>query len=830
MQKPQLFRFIRFRILKTLSFQPIVTLRFNQPSVSIRREKFRHGTRRRPGTAPCCLCAAISLATFCDAAAVKMEPFAIRSVKASSELPAYPAKFAIDGETNDTSRWVSRKSNDPSWLALDLGATHRLGGIHLFTGYGNKDPLETFQVQCWMNGQWTDIPSAAVSNNKNTALGIAFDQTLDVNTDKLRLWITASHQGTARVKEVIVWPYGPLPELPKGGGQGSSSAQSDIPEIYLNQSGFNLGKPKRFTAPTLADGTRFIVRKADGGPPLAEGVIKGHAGDFTSFNPESDDEYVVEAGGITSVPFRIGPFWLERVSYQDAVDFMIDSRHYVGNDRARCGGSFGWRDDHHFGWELHTLVPQYLSNPSAYERMPRQVKYEKPKDKKLWGALDPYPDEAPDIVKLIHWGADIIVTQKLGHEMLKSQLAYFLYAWPVLEPYLPEQNYRVVRDYAFETWANPKKDRGYPYDESPENNLLALKTKIGSTKGCLPPGFSVEPNLMMHEVAKREKRNDADLYFDAAFKQVEWMIKNLDWEKPIVTKGQRMSEFLTVTGLAHMLREYPDRAPAGLAAKLNDWAKVLIRRSDNMWDFRKLGDGPDEWTPMGDSPQKWNEPGNVVGLPAPILAAMPFIESKSDRQRLEQIVWSHFDGMFGRNPVGRHFSYDAPREVEGVEHGWFRFYPGGIGRLAEARFVIDGSPKNAHYPYHPERGDIGWTEGWVQFNTAFNISLAYLAWSETDVSLSHQDGELLITLTAPLNFDYQNVETGTVTVRSGQGDVEQVVVTEVSPSSSTFTGRIRLDPGRSASAGDKALQFAAGTTVKASHGYGYLGRHVTLKP
>ena len=29
--------------------------------------------------------------------------------------------------------------------------------------------------------------------------------------------------------------------------------------------------------------------------------------------------------------------------------------------------------------------------------------------------------------------------------------------------------------------------------------------------------------------------------------------------------------------------------PAGLAAKLNDWAKVLIRRSDNMWDFRKLG-------------------------------------------------------------------------------------------------------------------------------------------------------------------------------------------------------------------------------------------------
>ena len=99
---------------------------------------------------------------------------------------------------------------------------------------------------------------------------------------------------------------------------------------------------------------------------------------------------MVEAGGLISVPFRIGPWWLERVTYQGAVDFMIDSRHYVGNDRANCKGSFGWRDDHHFGWELHTLVPQYISNPSAYERMPRQVKYEKPKDAKLWGALEPY--------------------------------------------------------------------------------------------------------------------------------------------------------------------------------------------------------------------------------------------------------------------------------------------------------------------------------------------------------------------------------------------------------------------------------------------------------
>jgi hypothetical protein len=511
------------------------------------------------------------------------------------------------------------------------------------------------------------------------------------------------------------------------------------------------------------------------------------------------------------------------------MDFMIDSRHYVGNDRAPCRGSFGWRDDHHFGWELHTLVPQYISNPSAYERMPHQVKYEKPKDKKLWGALEPYPDEAPDIVKLIHWAADVIVTEELGHEHLKAQLAYFLYAWPALKAYLPEQNYQIVRDYAFKTWANPKSDHQYPYDESPEHSLLSLKTKIGSTKGSLPPGFSVEPNLMMHEVAKREKRPDADLYFDAAYKQAEWMVKELDWNDPLVTKGQRMSEFLTVTGLTHFLREYPDQAPTGLSNKLYDWAKVLIRRSENMWDFRKLDD-KDGWTPMGDSPQKWNEPGNVIGLPAPILAAREFITDAKTQQRLDELIWSHFDGMYGRNPVGRHFSFDAPREVEGVEHGWFKFYHGGIGRLAEARFVIDGSPKNAHYPYHPEVGDIGWTEGWIQFNVCYNISLSYLAWSESKVQLTKQGDELVIRLTAPLNFDYKKTETGSVTVISDLGDEEKVTVTEDSPSSSTLTGKIKLQPATVSRPADKILQFKPGTTIKASHGFGYLGRHATVKP
>lgn len=72
---------------------------------------------------------------------------------------------------------------------------------------------------------------------------------------------------------------------------------------------------------------------------------------------------------------------------------------------------------------------------------------------------------------------------------------------------------------------------------------------------------------------------------------------------------------------------------------------MLIRRSDNMWDFRKLGDEPDNWTPMGEKPTMWNEPGNVIALPAPILAAREFITAPSTQARLDQLIWSHLEGM-----------------------------------------------------------------------------------------------------------------------------------------------------------------------------------------
>jgi hypothetical protein len=727
---------------------------------------------------------------------------------ASSEMEEYPASNAIDGIISNASRWVSRASHEPAWLEIDLGNSQHLAGVHVYSGFGNSAPINDFTFQFWRDGTWHDIPSATVSDNDSVARAVFFDDEVDVVTDRLRLWVTHSHQGIARVKEVVIWPYSAGVPILEQADAFAATPQSEIPLVYLNQSGFNFGKPKRFTAPTLPDGTAFSVRPADGGEALFEGVIHGQLGDFSSFNPTDDREYVVEAGGLRSVPFRIGPWWLERLTYQHSIDFLIDSRHYLGNYRDPCSGSWGWRDDVQYGWQLHTLVTQYLSNPSAYERMPRQVVYEAPSDPTLWGALEPYDPEAPDIVKLMHWAADVIVTQRLTHEMLKTQLAYFLYAWPWIGQYLPAQNYEVVRDFAFAHWSESTVDREYVSCFSPEHDLLALKTQIGTTKGGYPPGFSVEPNLLMFEVARREKRPDAEEYFNAAGRQVEWMISDLDWNDPLTTKGQRVSEFITMTGLAHFLREYPDRAPAGLAGKIAEWADVVIRRSDNMWDFRKLDD-EDQWTPTGPRQTHWNEPGNVLGLPASLLAARETLADPAVRARLEQLVYSHLDNGFGRNPLGRHFSFTAPLEIEGVEHGWFRRHPGGTGQLAGVRFVMDGAPKNEHYPYHPEQGDVGWTEGWIQHNVPFNMSLAYLAYAGTEITLVRDGNEVVVRLRAPLNFEHDRVETGTVRIRVDGGAWQELTVTEESENSEYLSGRIQAAPG---------------AHIEAEYGHGYMIR------
>jgi hypothetical protein len=728
---------------------------------------------------------------------------------ASSSQKDFPPGSAIDG--NVQSYWSSASDDDDSWITVRLPGATELKRIKVVFG-AERIPNRKFHLQYLLNGEWRNVQT--IEENVENEVDVALSK--DLLVDRIRL--AAADQNPMQIADFGLY-----------GQAYSDTVDLEAKAILVNQSGYNLNRPKRFTAPDMPDQTAFQITKAGEEQVVYEGTILGSKGDFSDFNPKSSDEFVVRAAGEVSFPFRIGPNWIERVSYRLMLDFMIGARHYVGNVDDIRPISFEWRDGDFFNWAMQSLVAMYLSNPGAYERMDVTAQYIPnatfpDKYQGLWGDLAPFGPDTPDIIQLIHWDADVKVSQRLDHEMQKAELAHFLYAWPFLKRWLPQQNFDKVYQYAVEVWEKPTVSEHSlsQYDLSPEHDLLALKTQLGTTKGEMPPGFSVIPNLMMHEVALAQNEKEAGKYFDAAYRQMEWMIKNLDWNDPMTTKGQRMSEHMTMRAFAYFFHEYPDKAPSGLREKVRDWAEVALSRSDNMWDFRKYDE--EEWTPPG-----WNETGNILGFPAVAFAAMSVLDDQRLIDGLEVLAWSHFENSFGRNPTGRQFSYKGPEEIEGVDLGWYSRHKGGIGLLEKLPFVFDGSPKSFHYPNHPEAGNLGWTEGWVQFNTAFNTSMAYMAHYYTKLeSRQNEIGQIHIRLEAPLNFFQDQEDQVTVQVSNKAGGSIPVVLKEASPFSGLLVGTVEKY-GSGLRAGEHVLPLEENSEVKVSYGYGFFEKSVTVK-
>lgn len=729
----------------------------------------------------------------------------------SSFQPGYEPSKAIDGKNGLESSWKNLPDENEAWIMLKLPGATEITELSIKTPT-ESSPISDFKIQTILNGSWRNVKE--ISSNRDNQVSVNFEK--PILTDRIRLWIETG-------SEVVV------SELEVFGQQYVDSTAAEVKKILVNQSGYNLERPKRFSAPNLADQSPFEIHQASNRKVVFSGTIEQGKGDFSEFNPNSQEEYIIVSGQEESFPFRIGPYWLERVTYRNMIDFMIGARHYVGTTDLIRPISFEWRDGDFFNWAMQSLVASYLSNPDAFERMERTVSYVPNSTfpsqyKGFWGTLEPYREEAPDVVKLIHWDADVKISKGLDHEIQKAELAHFLYAWPYLKKWLPQQNFDLIYQYAREKWEKTTVSPSSisQYDLSPEHNLLALKTQMGTTKGEMPPGYSVIPNLMMYEVAKRQGEQDAEKYFEAAYRQMDWMIKNLDWKDPIVTKGQRMSEHMTMRAFAYFQQNFPERAPKGLKEKVEEWAKVAISRSDNYWDFRKYSDDED-WVPPS-----WNETGNVLGFPAAVFSAMSILENPELNKRLEVLAWSHFDNAFGKNPVGRHFSHRSPKEIEGVDLGWYNAHLGGYGLLEEVKFVFDGSPKSFHYPNNPEVGNLGWTEGWVQFNTAFNTSMAYMAnyYTKLEAILNAQN-KLIIRLEAPLNFDPQTAEKVEVIVQNQKGQIITATLTEESPYSLFMEGEIPLEQGK-LNVQNQSLSWEKGESIQVSYGLGYFRKMVKL--
>ena len=535
-------------------------------------------------------------------------------------------------------------------------------------------------------------------------------------------------------------------------------------QIAVNQVGYETGAPKRFTAPLSPDGTRFDVRLADASsPPLHEGEIRGGIGDFSAFRPvDSEGHYVIEVRGGSLKDGRSDPFLIrgnlfQEQFWQPAVDFLIDTRSVVGTHPSAFGGC-PWRDGTYYDSLLPSLVLFYLSDRAAVDAMPRQIDWAADKARvtapdfkfdakntcpegvmdavRNYYQLEPPRPDAPDVVKLIHWGAGYYLMKPQSqdpmgdpdklkiHPQTVEQIAYVVWAWPALKQWLPESFYVKCRDFCFEQW---KPSLGISPWWDPKTYLkpeqLTEDNPMGGLlhpyKGRHAPGHSIVPNLLMHEVAKREGRDDAAIYLDAAVRQAAWCIENLDWTDPRTTKGHRMSEHRTIPNLVWLLQKYPQQAPPGLKEKINAWVDVALERSDNFWDFRRY-DLESHWTIP-----KINDVGNSLALPACLLSAS-WVVDPARRQRIEELARASVDHVWGRNPRLAAAPSQPEKGFPEVDRGWPNSHKHDVcARLELCRGSISAAPGSEMYAFRPEAA-FRHAEGWVNYGASWCVSLAYL--------------------------------------------------------------------------------------------------------
>ena len=718
-----------------------------------------------------------------QAADVNLAESAVVSV--SSHRGSYTADKVNDGVVSDASRWLAAKGDSKPWVELAFTQPTKVGMIDVFSGWKTEagSSLRDFDVSVEVNGTWKRHDDWNIRKNTKSSKRIYIEQ---VNVTKVRLELLRA--GAARIREIAVYNNKEALGLQDVGEAAVQKEDYGIRfsqhQIGVNQIGYFTGRPKRFTAPLSADGTEFKLREQGDSEIVYMGFIEGGIGDFSSFQPvDSAARYVIELSGgeltsNTSDPFLIRANLDQEQYWQAATDFLNDVRSVVGTHPSAYGGC-GFRDGTYYDAIVPSLVLFYLSDPEFINSMPRQIDWEAEKARvtaadfvyirdgagpgvmdaaRGYYQLEPPKANAPDVVKILHWGAGYILMKPNGRDPSASfdddnsliepqtveQIAYVLWAWPELKQWLPQSFYDRCLEFCLKFWKPEGGPRGHytqggsankrgasALDISPWWNPETYMTTesfdqnihnpghMHPFKGRHAPGHSIVPNLLMHEVAKREGLADADMYLNAAVKQADWIIKHLDWNDPRTTKGHRLSEHRTIPNLVWLLQKYPQQAPEGLQAKITEWARVAVSRSHNLWDFRKYSD--EMWTIPG-----MNEVGNSLSLPAIALSASWVVEDPALKQELERIAFASVDHLFGRNPM-LHASTPHPKQgFPEIERGWPKLYKlDTCARLETVRGNLATLPGSEMYPFQPGK-KFRHLEGWSNYGASWCISLSYL--------------------------------------------------------------------------------------------------------
>lgn len=677
---------------------------------------------------------------------------------ASSSADGHEAVKSVDGYATDDSAWMGDGQNGERWLQLDFAAPVSIVEVHLHSGIKTikGSTVGAAEIQVREGEDWKKV--GEFSGNKLDELRIKVEGG-PIEMTSLRFLI--AQEGPVAVRELAV--YGE--EAPLGIGLEFYGEGTHL--VAVNQIGYNEGYPKRFTVPTATkEGVRFALKREGDAKDLFTGEIKNGIGDFSEWSPEKEGNYTIHVEGgamdaAESFPFAVGNRVFQKALLQPMVDFMIDARSVVGSHPSAYGGA-AWRDGSYYTHELASLCMLYLAFPDEIGKMPRQIDWKAEKAKVLnpgfkfirtrlddgvleatreyYTRFEEPADDAPDLVKLIHWGVGMTLTKPMLmdpsgdgigmkiHPQLVEQLAYVLALRPRLEEWLPkslfdeaerfvEREWHETGLFGFQSEWNP---RLYKPEGDPNLHMMGGTAAI-PYKGRHVPGHSILPNLLMYEACRKSGRGGSDRYLSAALEQAGYVLTYMDWTDPRHTKGHRMSEHKMITGLVWLQQNYPKHAPKGLKQKLEQWADIAIARSDNEWDFRRY-DLKDHW-----SIPKMNEPGNLGGFPACALSVSWIVEDPAKKKRLREIAIAALDCLFGRNPINSASPYHPQHGWNGmIERGWPVGFPDGTSaRLETCRGSLSSAPGTEMFPFNP-RGRSRHPEGWSAFNAAMNVGLAYI--------------------------------------------------------------------------------------------------------
>jgi hypothetical protein len=122
-----------------------------------------------------------------------------------------PASLVHDGLVDvrrNELRWLSH-AQTPNWIEFCWDQPQRIAAARVISGYSTGgqvvEPIESFLLQTFVDGDWKDVPGTDTTGNRETVWQAAFEP---LTTRRLRLLVRTTHVDISRIWEVELFASG----------------------------------------------------------------------------------------------------------------------------------------------------------------------------------------------------------------------------------------------------------------------------------------------------------------------------------------------------------------------------------------------------------------------------------------------------------------------------------------------------------------------------------------------------------------------------------------------------------------------------------------------